>query len=75
MLDEATPFKFDYLVEFCTGVDSLTAYEFKKKIDVKFKEVTLSKASTCALTLTLPTTKLSKNMITAVKFEQGFGVI
>ncbi|XP_057306870.1 uncharacterized protein LOC130645038 isoform X4 [Hydractinia symbiolongicarpus] len=69
------PLRFDQLVEFCTGVDRIPPYGFEKKIDVKFKDVSLPNASTCSLTLTIPTKELSKRMATGIHFGEGFGVV
>lgn len=75
MLDESTPLRFDHLIEFCTGVDRIPSYGFEKAIEITFHDVSLPSASTCGLTLTLPTTALSEKIIMAIKFGQGFGAI
>ena len=68
---------YEQLKFFATATDGIPSYGFEKLIDVIFEDGSLSKLSTCALTLTLPNKHklISEKLLTAIKHGGGFGEI
>ena len=55
------------------SVDKIPPFGLEKWIEVSFHEnVSLSQASTCSLTLTLPFHDIANKMVLALKFGVGF---
>jgi hypothetical protein len=76
-LEENVALRYTDLIFFITGCDRIPPFGFEKNIDIFFEDVSLPKASTCGLILTLPkkASTLGASIITAVKFGGGFGEI
>ena len=78
MLEENRPLTYKDLLFFITGSDRIPPYGFGKNIDVVFSDmISLPKAHTCGLTLTVPAdpTEMQNKLILAIRFGGGFGGI
>ena len=75
MLSEEQPLTFEHVLFFCTGMGHIPPYGLTQKIEVEFKDVSLSSANTCGLHLTLPTVDIKGKLVIAVNFGVDFGKI
>ena len=73
MFNDNHEVKPEELLSFVTGSSSIPLQGFEKKTDIHFDDVSLPKASTCGLVLTLPRTNIVEKLKIALTFAGGFG--